>query len=132
MENLVELSRGYPHYSCLLVNHSLLKHVHCHVESSDTCSLSDTALEHPEFTVLDSELDVLHVVEVFLEVETDIVKLLVNLRHCSLKRLEVLVVRVLGCLVERVRSTDTCYDILSLCVDEPLSVELVVTVCRVT
>ena len=72
------------------------------------------------------------IVEMVLKVETDAVKLLVNLRHCSLERLEILVVRVLGSLIERIRCTDTCYNVLTLSVDEPLTVELVVTVCRVT
>ena len=67
-----------------------------------------------------------------LKVKPDFVKLPVNLRHRSLERLEVLVVRVLGCLVERVRGADTCNHVLSLCIDEPLSVEFVVTVGRVS
>ncbi len=63
--------------------------------------------------------------------EADAVKFGIYFRHCSLKRLEVLVVRVLCGLVERVRSTDTCNNVLSLCVYEPLSVEFVVTIGRV-
>ena len=81
MKDLVELSWSDTHYSCLLVDHALLEHIHCHVESSKTCSLTNAALEHPKLTVLDSELDVLHILEVSLELETDSVKLLVNLRH---------------------------------------------------
>ena len=42
------------------------------------------------------------------------------------------VVLVLGGLVQGVGSADTGYDILSLGVDEPLSVELVLTCCGVT
>ena len=34
--------------------------------------------------------------------------------------------------VERVRGSDTCYNILSLRIDEPLSVELILTCCRVS
>ena len=132
MENLVKLCRRNAHYSCLLVNHALLEHVHCHVEGSDTGPLSYAALEHPELAVLDCELDVLHIAEVLLKMEADAVKFGINFRHCSLKRLKVLVVRVLCRLVERVRGTDTCNHVLSLCVDEPLSVEFVVTVGRVT
>ena len=132
MEDFVELCRSHTGNCGLLVNHSFLEHIHSHIQSSETCSFADTALEHPEFAVLNGELDVLHIVEVFLEVKTDVVKLLVNLRHCGLEGSEVCVVRSFGGLVERVRGADTCNHVLSLCVDEPLSVEFVVTVGRVT
>ena len=66
-----------------------------------------------------------------LETEADIVELLVNLRHCLLEGSEMCVLRALGCVVERVRGTDTCNHVLTLSIDEPFSVELVVAVCRV-
>ena len=132
MKNLIELSRSNTHYCCLLVNHALCKHVHRHIERSETGPLSNTALEHPELAVLNSELDVLHVVEVLLKVKTDVVKFLVDLRHCLFERFEICVVRSLGGLVERVRGADAGNDVLALRVDKPLTVELIVTVCRVT
>ena len=69
--------------------------------------------------------------EVVLEMSADFVELPVNLRHCGLEGLKVLVLLGLGSLVERVRSTDSGNHILALGVDEPLAVELVVAVCRV-
>ena len=59
------------------------------------------------------------------------IEFLIYFRHCLLEGFEVGVVRVLCSLVERVRRADTCYDILALGVDEPFSVEPVVTVGRV-
>ena len=85
MENLVELCRRNTHYGGLLVDHTLFEHVDRHLEGSETGSLADTALEHPEVTLLDGELDVLHIVEVLLKSDSDLVELLVNLRHCLFK-----------------------------------------------
>ena len=70
--------------------------------------------------------------EVLLKSQTNLVKLLVNLRHGGLKGLEILVLLCLCGLVERVRGTDSGNDILTLGVDEPLAVELVVSGGRVT
>ena len=81
MKDLVELSRSNASYSCLLIDHTLLEHIHSHVKSCKTSSLTYAALEHPKLTVLDSELDILHVAEVVLKVEADAVELCVNLRH---------------------------------------------------
>ena len=91
MENLVELCRRNSHDSCLLVNHAFCEHIGSHLESCETCPLADTALEHPELAFLNRELDVLHIVEVVLEMCADLVQFLVNLRHCGLEGLEVLV-----------------------------------------
>ena len=81
MEDLIELCRSDACYSCLLIDHTFLKHIHCHIEGSKTGSLTYAALKHPKLAVLDSELDVLHVTEVVLKVETDAVEFLVDLRH---------------------------------------------------
>ena len=131
MENLVKLGRSDPHDSGLLVDHTLGEHIHSHLKGSKACTLAYAALEHPELALLDCEFNVLHIVEVAFERLAYLVKLLVDFRHCGLERLEILVVLVLGGFIERVRSTDTCNHILALGVDEPLSVELVVTVGRV-
>ena len=132
MKNFIELCRRNAHNSGLLVDHTFLKHIYSHLEGSETGSLTDTALKHPKMTFLDSELDVLHIVEVLLQSGSDFIQLLVNCRHSLLKRLEIFIFLCLGSLVKRVRSTDTCYNILSLSIDKPLTIELVVTVGRVT
>ncbi len=83
-------------------------------------------------SLLNGELDVLHIVEVVFKSLPDLIQLFIYLRHSLFERLEVFVLVCLGSLVERVRCADTGYDILSLSVDEPFSVELVVSVGRVT
>ena len=132
VEELVKLIWSYSHDGGPLVYETFMEHVHCHVESGQTCPLADTALQHPELAVLDGELDVLHVLEVLLQMVLDIVQFLVYFGHGRLKGCEVAVMLVLGGLVQRVGSTDTCDYVFALCVDEPFSVELVLTGRRVT
>ncbi len=131
VENLVKLGRRNPHHGCLLIDHLLVNHVHRHPQGGQTGSLSDPALEHPEMTLLDGELDVLHVMEVLLESQADVIKFLVNLRHGGLQRLEILVLLCLGGLVERIRGTDSGDDILALRIDQPFTVEFVVSGGRI-
>ena len=131
MEDFIELAWRNPHHGGLLIDHILIHHVHRHLEGGEAGTFSDTALEHPEMSLLDRELDVLHVVEVLLEVEADGIQLLVNLRHGLLEGIQVLVLLGLGGFVQRVRGADAGNDVLSLGIDKPLTVELVVSVGRV-
>ena len=131
MEDFVELGRRHAHNGGLFIDHTLLEHIHRHLESGDTGTLADTALQHPELALLDGEFYILHIVEVLLEMFADFVEILVNLWHSHLKRLEILVMLGLGSLVERVRGPDTGNHILALGIDEPLAIELVVTAGRV-
>ncbi len=67
-----------------------------------------------------------------LKQHADIVKLLINLRHSFLKRLEMLVVLCLSGLVQGIRGADTGNNILALSIDKPLTVELIVSIGRIT
>ena len=132
VQDLIQLARGNTHHSGLLVDHALVKHVHRHLKGSQSRALADTALQHVKLTILDRELDILHVVEVVFQQGADAVKLLINLGHRGLEGLEMLVMLGLGGLIERVRGTDTGDHIFALGVDQPLTIELVVTGRRVT
>ena len=83
-------------------------------------------------TLLDGELDALHAPEMLLESQTYSGTYLVNIRHGCLKGLQILVLLCLGGLVQRVRGTDSGNHILTLRIDQPLSIELVVSGGRVT
>ena len=131
MKDFIELGRRDSHYGRFLVYHPFFDHVHCHIQGCKTSPLSDTALEHPEFAVLDGEFDVLHVLEVVFKMHADSIELLIYFRHGFLERFEMGVVWVLCRLVKRVRGADAGYDILSLGVDKPFTVEFIVAVCRV-
>ena len=131
VEDLIELSGRDAHDSGLLVDHAFLQHIHCHLQGGNAGALADTALQHPELAFLDGELYILHVVEVGFQLEADSVEFSINLGHCLLQALEVLVMVGLGGLVQRVGGADTRDHVLALGVDEPLAVELVVAGGRI-
>ena len=64
----------------------------------------------------------------FLEQIADAVEFIVDLGHRIFERLQMSVLGTLGGIVQRVRGADTGNDVFALCVDQPFSVELVVTV----
>ncbi len=131
VENLVKLGGSHSHDGGLLVDEAFLYHVNCHLKGSKTGALADTALEHPKLAFLDGEFDILHILEVVFEALADVVEFLVNLGHGLFEGCEVLVLFALGGFVQGVRGADTCNHVFALGVDEPFTVELVVTVCRV-
>ena len=90
-----------------------MQHVESHGQGSDTCALTDAALQHVELAILDGELDVEHIVIVFFEDAADFAEFLVGLRHEFLHGLHVLVLLVLGVVVQWVRSADTSNDVFA-------------------
>ena len=83
VKDFVQLGRSHAHDGGLLVDQALIDHVNGHLQGGEAGALADTALQHPQLAFLDGELDVLHILEVLLEVETDVVQLLVHFRHSS-------------------------------------------------
>ena len=143
MEQLVELGGLATQYGRLLVDHTLAEHIHSDLHHGSTCTLTVAALQHPELTVLDRELDVLHIAVVILEVVLDSIQLLVYLGHYLLER------RILGYALllrdvlslgpttrtldrDLLRRADTGNHVLALSVNEVLTVEDVLTRCGVT
>jgi hypothetical protein len=126
MEQLVELFRLDPQNGGPLVDATLAQHVHGHVQGRGAGALAGSGLEHPEATLLDGELDVLHVLVVVLEVAADVEELLVDLRHGPFEGVQMLVLLVLGVLVDGVGRAGAGDHVLALGIDQPLTVELVV------
>ena len=81
VEQLVELGGLAAQYGRTFVDQSLAEHVHRDLDHGGAGTFAVAALEHPELAVLDRELDVLHVLEILLQVVLDLVELLVNHRH---------------------------------------------------
>ena len=131
VQDFIQLGRGDPHYGGLLVDHTLFYHIGRHLQGGQAGALANTALQHPQVTFLDGEFDILHILEVILQFQADIVQLLIYIRHSFFKRYQGFVLLALGCLVQRVRGPDTGHHILALGVDQPFAIELVVTVGRV-
>ena len=118
VKELVDLIRLDPHYSCLLVDQAFLDEIYGYLYSSSGSSLTVTGLEHEELAVLNCELHVLHVFVVVLECVGDLFELCIYLRE-----------RVCH-LGDRLRSSDTGYYVLALCVNKELTEELVLACGR--
>ena len=143
MQKLIELLRLTAEDSSLLIDHTLVEEVHSNLHHSGTCTLTVTCLEEPELAFLYGELHVLHIVIVMLQLILESVELLVKLRHSLFHR------RILGStllfrdtgtlspalrtnLCNLLRSTDTSYHVLTLCVDKILTIEEILTITSVT
>ncbi len=131
VQDFIQLGRGDPHHGGLFVDHAFFHHIGRHLQGGQTGTLADTALQHPQVTFLDGEFDILHILEVIFQFQTDFVQLLIYFGHRFFERYQIFVFLALGRLIERVRGPDTGYHILALGVDQPFTIELVVTVGRV-
>ena len=142
VEQFVELRRLAAQYGGLLVDQTLAQHVHGDLDHRRARALAVAALEHPEFAVLNREFDVLHVLEVLLQVVLDFVQLLVNLGHHLFERGELRLALLLRNLLghgpalrtldgDLLRGADAGYDVLALGVDQVFAVEEVLTRCGV-
>ncbi len=112
---------GVDHKNCFLLgSHTLVNEVACDLKSSLCGSLTVSGLEHEELTVLNGELHVLHIsVMVF--------KSLANLYELSECLGELLLH-----LCDGHRSTNTCNNVLALCVGEELTHKLLLAGSGVT
>ena len=131
VQDFIQLGRGDPHYGGLFVDHAFFHHIGRHLQGGQTGTLANTALQHPQVTFLDGEFDILHVLEVIFQFQTDLIQLFIYFGHRLLKRYQIFVFLALGRLIERVRGPDTGHHILALGVDQPFAIEPVVTVGRV-
>ena len=131
MQKLIKLDRIDTHNNCFFIDKFLMQHIHCHVKCSSTCSFTGTALQHIKGAFLNCEFYVKHIVEGLFKDVTDIPKFFVCARHSLLHTVKMLVLIIFCIIVERARGTDTCNNILTLCIYKPLTVKQVFTCCRV-
>ena len=80
-EKLVQLIGRIAHHRCLPVDEFLLQHVHRELERGGSGPFAVARLEHEKLAVLDGELEILHVLEMFLERGADLEQFRVALRH---------------------------------------------------
>ncbi len=132
MKKLIKLRGLHPHHRIPFGDKLFFDHVHRHIQSRCTGTFSDTRLQHPESSLLNRELQILHVLVVAFEFVSDRDQLFVKLRILFLKREQVLVLIILGFFVKRRRRPGSGNDIFTLCVHEPLAVEFVLTGCGVS
>ena len=120
-----------------------MQQIHSNLHHCSTCALTITCLQEPQLALLYGELHILHIAIVLLQFVLQSIQFLVELGHCLLHR------RILGCtlllrdactlcpalrtnLCNLLRCADTGYNVLTLSVDQILTVEEVLTVTSVT
>ena len=67
MQQLIELAGGNPQNGGLLVDQPFLDHVDGDLDGGRRGALAVAGLQHVELTLLDGELDVLHILVVLLQ-----------------------------------------------------------------
>mmetsp|Transcript_50549 Transcript_50549/g.99452 ORF Transcript_50549/g.99452 Transcript_50549/m.99452 type:complete len:701 (-) Transcript_50549:954-3056(-) len=122
-EQLCELRRFHPHQCLLFVDETLLQHIVSDLDGSHSSPLACPRLEHEETAFVDSELNILHVLEVSLECLSDFLQLIVHRGHHLLQRGEGGSCLFGLCLVHWLGRSDACHNVLSLGIQEELSVE---------
>ena len=103
-----------------LFDETLFHHVEGDVHGGETSALTVTGLQHPEFPLFDGKLDILHIAKVLLKLLTNDEKFFVRLG------------KIFGHLGDGLRCANTRYNILTLGVDEILTVEYVFAGSRIT
>ena len=122
MKKLIELFRVNTLNCLFLSDKAFLFHFDSNVKSSLSGTLTNTSLEHPKLTLLDSEFDVAHITEVILENS----KYLFEFTTCLFEAFHMLKIR------NRAGVTNTCYYVFALSVYQVVAVEFLFTCCRIT
>src|SRR5579884_4119105 len=111
VEELIELRRRDAANGGLLIDESLLDHVHRDLHRGRTGALAVARLQHVQDAFLHRELEILHVLVVLFEVRGDVAKLAVDVRVPGLE------------FADGLRRADAGDHILALCIDQELAVE---------
>ena len=128
--------------SSLLVDHTLVEEIHGYLHHSGTCTLTITCLEEPELTFLYGELHILHIMIVVLQLILQRIQLLVKFRHSLFHRRifsNTLLLRDACTLSPALRTnlsnllwrTDTSHYVLTLCIDEILTIEEILAITSI-
>ena len=143
VQQLIKLARLHALDDGLLVDSALAQQIHGDLHHSGARALTVTGLEQPQLAILDSELHVLHVVVVLLELLLDVNELLGALGHRLLKR------GILGSTLfladalqlgpttaalshDLLRSANTSHNVLALSINQILTIEQVLTSTGIT
>ncbi len=143
MKKLIKFLRLHAKKCCLFVNLTGTEKIHGNLDHSSASTLAISCLEHPELTVLDCELHILHVLVIVFQAVGDCDKFSSTYGHRFFERGIFLHTfffsdALKGCPTAAslncnlLRSTDTGYDILALRVDKILAVEYVLACGRIT
>mmetsp|Transcript_34408 Transcript_34408/g.111967 ORF Transcript_34408/g.111967 Transcript_34408/m.111967 type:complete len:633 (-) Transcript_34408:787-2685(-) len=131
MQHLVQALRLQAHDGLRMRDETLIGQVHGDLEGSLCGALARPRLQHVQLACLDSELNVLHVLEMLLEPPPHVQELLVDRWHGFFEGRELRVVDLTGGYSEVLRRADASDDVLTLRVQQELAIELVDPVRRI-
>ena len=134
MKQFVQLVGFATQQRRLFVNHTLVEQVHGYLHHGGSGTLAVTCLEEPELAFLHGELHVLHILIVVFQLRLQSIQLLVDFGHRLFHG------RILGGTLlfayagkfrpasgadngNLLRGTDTCHNVLALCVDQIFAVK---------
>ena len=120
MEERIEVSRVDHLNRVFICNHTLVNKVTSNFKSSGSRSFTISCLEHIKFFVLNCEFHILHIAVMVFKFCADVYKLVVNFGHNVFE------------LVDRLRCSYTCNNVLALCVKKELTEEFLFTCSRVS
>ena len=107
-------------YSLLGSDLALINEVACYLDGSLCSSLTISGLKEEQLALLDGELHILHITVVILKL------------HGKLHELLVALGKILLQLCDGAGSTNACNDVLTLCIDEVLTIDALLTGGRIT
>ena len=131
MQQLIELRRIDPADSFLLGDQTLGRHIDGDPEGRFGGSFAAARLQHPEFTLLDGELHVLHVFVMIFQLGADIAQFLEQARHVFFHRRQAGVVVFLFRHGQGLGCADARHHIFALGVDQIFAVKGVIAGGRV-
>ena len=125
MQELVELRRLDAPNGFLLIDQAFVAHVDGDPHRRLRGALAVAGLQHEQLTLLDGELDVLHVVVVLLEPVAEGDELVIERRQHFLHRRQIHAHRLLLGQRQRLRRANAGDDVFALRVDQVFAVEQV-------
>ena len=138
MKQFIQFIGLTAHQSCFFINHTLMQQIHCNLYHSCTGTFTITRLKEPKLTFLNGKLHILHVLIVVFQFSLQHIQLFIDFRHslfhgrifsstlffantckfCPALRTN---------LCNLLRSTDTCHNVFTLCIDQIFTIKQVFT-----
>src|SRR4051812_33097463 len=118
-EEVIQLVRIDAEDGFFLGDQTFFHHVNRYPDRRQSRTLAVAGLQHVELAILDRELKILHVLVMLFQSRRDVPKLVVNFRHDFFE------------LEDVNRGANAGHDIFTLRIQQKLTIELLVTRCRI-
>ena len=115
MQQGIQLLRLHHHHGFLFGNHALIHHITGDFQCRCSRTFTVTCLQHEQISLFNGKFHILHILIMTFQCCTDFCKFLISSRRDFLQ------------LIDGLRGTDTCNDILALCIHQEFTIQLVFT-----